>query len=130
MQVHQPIENSERFARKKLHGNLDEPSLGTHHLGGSRILGQRYPVGSFVIPGRKRLPEAQSRHCSVNEKIHGLKIAGYLGGFDCLALAEDPGKRMAVEKYSLGGTNIRAAESIVYFRRIGRNSLTKDLDMC
>lgn len=37
---------------------------------------------------------------------------------------------MAVEKYSFGGRNIWAAESIVNFRRIERNSLTKDLDMC
>lgn len=40
MHVHQPIENSERFARKELHGNLDESSLETHHLEGSLFLGR------------------------------------------------------------------------------------------
>lgn len=95
MYVHQPIENSEKFVRKRLHGNLDDLSLEMHHL---HILGHRYPVGNFVTPGRKHPAEAYGRHCCENWKILGLRTAGGLGGFDSSGLPEDPGKWMVVEK--------------------------------
>lgn len=66
MHVHQPTGHSEMAARKKLHENLAESSLETHHLRGSRLLEWSYLVGSSVTLGGKHFAEAHSRHYRVN----------------------------------------------------------------